>query len=343
MKRAITFEHESQPIELAPGIIPDWELPVEVLVVWPERLRAGVGKLKSFYKGFVNQLSKKTKVRVLVHPELNEEVVRSVFEDQDKVRITKVNIADIWLRDYMPLPQRQIYGRSLLKLLYAPAYLKDRNEIYAVEGNNAAILLAETMNYTLDIPKNEFGMPLVLDGGNITLNGKDIAICTNRIITDNESWSLEQIQDVFTRRFGINKLIIVPVEPGDITGHIDGMVRFINPNTVVVGDYSSGYNKQVMDKVALSLANQGLEVHRVKNKICGDSKDSTFPSARGNFINYFRLGNTIYLPKYEGMDEYYENAESVFKGLGIEVEAVQNVDELGDLGGVLNCVTWSSY
>lgn len=342
MENPISFEDHHKTVELAPGLVPDWETQKEVLLVWPERLRAGIGRLKPFYKAFINQLTERINVRLIINPELDSRVIHSYFNDPDKITISKVNLPDIWLRDFMPLVQRPIYGRSGIKPLYAPAYLREKDEIFATEGNNGAIILSELMQIKLDIAQNSFGLPLILDGGNITVNGKETAICTNRIISDNETWSLQQIEDSFIRKLGITKLILLPCEPGDATGHIDGMVRFIDQKTVAVGAYSDGFQKMFMDTVAQTITDQGFDVLRIKNVLPpGPEKEKTISSAYGNFINYFRVGNTIYLPQYSTLRKEFAEAEKAFQEFGIEVIAVPEVDELSSLGGVLNCITWN--
>jgi len=49
------------------------------------------------------------------------------------------------------------------------------------------------------------------------------------------------------RRIGENcfeaEIIWIPVEPGDPLGHSDGIVRFVDKNTVFINDYSSIFEK----------------------------------------------------------------------------------------------------
>ena len=47
-------------------LIPDWQQPKAIALVWPEHLGAGRGKkLKGFYKEFIQLLSKHINVNVL--------------------------------------------------------------------------------------------------------------------------------------------------------------------------------------------------------------------------------------------------------------------------------------
>lgn len=335
--------NEGITIDLAPGIIPEWEVPNEVVVVWPERLRAGVSKLKPFYKSFINQLSSLVPVRILAYREIDKELLLSIFERPEMINISHLHISDIWINDYMPLPQRPKDGRSVLKPLYAPSYLKDRSEIYAADGNNAAIIFSDLLRYDVAIPQNEFGVPLVLDGGNIITNGKDRAICSNRIITDNETWSIEQLHSVFNRTFGISKLILLPVEPENIKAHVSNLVRFIDAQNVIVADYQDGYMKEFMDTIATRLNSHELEVHRVKNVLAPARSDSKYRNTKGNFLTYLRLGNSIFLPAYDGLERETEAAAKVYRSIGLTVFTVSNVDELAEIGGGLNAIAWTAF
>lgn len=343
---ARSYSSEERNRGLAPALIPDWAEPTEVVLIWPERIRAGVGKLRSFYRKFIDQLTEHINVRLIINPELDALAILSQFSSPKRIRIEKINCPDIWIRDFMPLAQRFHQKRTCIKALYSPAYLKGRNEVFAIESNNAAILISESLSMELDIITNEDGLPLVLDGGNITVNAQGLAISTTRILGDNENWSPEELHSTFARKLGINELLVVPCEPGDVTGHIDGMVRFIDNDTIAVADYATGYNRKFMDKIAESCYEKGLNVMRITNAETSATvrnDGSGISSARGNFVNFFRCGSMVYLPKYERLNKEFELAEAAFQAKGIEVIAVNDVDDLAMHGGVLNCVTWAVF
>ncbi len=334
---------EPKSFELAPGIIPEWEAPKEIVLVWPERLRSGVSKLKPFYKAFINQLSAFVPVRLIASPELDKELLLSFFDRPSMITINHINVSDIWLRDYMPLAQRPKDNRCVLKPLYAPSYLKDRSEIYAVDGNNSAIIFSDLLGYQVNIPQNEFGVPLILDGSNFVTNGKDIAICSNRLITDNETWSLEQLHEVFNRTFGISKLIFIPAEPGNVKAHASNLVRFIDEQNAVVADYPDGYLKQFTDEIARRLNTHQIEVHRVMQVRQETKKEAKYQNTTGNFVNYLRLGNVLFLPEYEGLITEFERASAVYRSFGFHIIPVPFSNDLAEAGAGLNHITWNAY
>ena len=48
----------------------------------------------------------------------------------------------------------------------------------------------------------------------------------------------EDLTNILIDVLQVNQVIFIPVEPGDDTGHSDGMVRFVDEQTVVANDYS---------------------------------------------------------------------------------------------------------
>ena len=142
-------------------------------------------------------------------------------------------------------------------------------------------------------------------------------------------------------------MIILPEEPEDDTGHIDGMVRFIDEKTLAVGSYPEDWpvGKKFMDSIVEKLRKElgeGYRIIRVPNGIPPDEKSEGMASAVGNHINFLRLGNKLLLPYY-GIPEDEIAREVLQNALpGIEVIPVDipGIKKLASKGGVLNCITW---
>ena len=56
----------------------------------------------------------------------------------------------------------------------------------------------------------------------------------------------------------MDRLIFIPQEPGDVTGHADGVVRFIDGDSVVVNDYRR-VDPEYGDFCSLRLTEAGLD------------------------------------------------------------------------------------
>jgi agmatine/peptidylarginine deiminase len=111
------------------------------------------------------------------------------------------------------------------------------------------------------------------------------------------------------------------------------------PGLVGEGDYQAG--KKHLDGIAEQLAGAGLEVFRMENAIPNDAiaSRSDIGSAFGNYVNFLRVGNTIFMPQY-GLEELDRKACEMIEHLGFSVSRIGGrIGCLADEGGVLNCVT----
>lgn len=313
--------------------IPDWIKPKELIISWPDHLPSGVGtRLLPFYKRLIKTINN-VSIRILIN---SDKISKTIYEGNNF--IFKINSGDVWLRDFMPIAAKQVNYLQYHKFKYNPAYLGKKDELIKQLGDSTPIKLTEHF-----LNRNLYYENLILDGGNFISNGIGVAITTNRIISDNQHFSIYEIKSYFKNRMGIDKLIILPVEPGDITGHVDGMVRFISESLVVVGDYPSSYSigKEFMNRIAKTIKQSGFKVIRILNDVPAFPKRK-FPSAVGNYINFLRVANTIYLPVYKNKDELNKRAIALYESLNLKVIPVYS-DELAEFGGILNCITWHYY
>lgn len=338
--------------------VPEWEEPKEIFIVNPEveffpPKYSANSILVKLYDEFLYYLIDYTTINVIV----NDAIINVDFS----VPFEKVNVLympavkNIWIRDWAPISVKDKSGRiTAVKFKYSPSYLAKSE---ANKCNKSGKLLAQLLKLPL------IEIPLILDGGNFTHNGEGIGIVTNRIISDNENYSIEEIKDFFYQYLGIWKLIFIPVEPGDETGHTDVMVRFMNRGTLIVGAYLEEYKNEdclipsyeakesaiFMNKLAGMLQEKlgyKYKTVRITNSVPRKPKNKNdVAPAFGNYINFVRLGKYILLPQYKIPED--EIAENVFKknfpNLEIIPVNISGIKELSEQGGVLNCISWVKY
>ncbi|MBL7113079.1 MAG: agmatine deiminase family protein [Bacteroidales bacterium] len=341
------------------NIIPEWKEPKGLVLVYPKDLRSS---LTTCYKELIKSVLASTKLSeltLIVRPTAKKEIETFCLSlnTQTKIRFFETDkVQDIWARDFCPI---YFSNQTVCKALYNPSYF-NKNQIskYADPDEQTGIELANFLNlkvkYFLQSGKDN----LILDGGNFIHNGQGIAIVTNRVIADNETLSIDYIREIFKTQLNISDLILVPVEPGDETGHIDGMVRFINETTVMVSSYPSDYtnetkniseedykiSKQFLDKIADTLKSKKLSVIRIENSIPIKDTKERIPSAFGNYINFLRIGSTIFLPQYNIIQD--NKAIELFKTKFPELTIIKvttDIKKLSKFGGVLNCISWTYY
>lgn len=352
-------------------IIPEWFNPSSIALVWPEHLPSGVGsRIKGFYRDFILLLLENDVSVQLLHSNIKDLQKLKNYFGQDNITFQhEPNVSDIWIRDFGPV-FTIIDGNLIpIKTLYQPSYAYSEVEIKWFEENNLiGYKLTDTKPSIIKCGERE----LILDGGNLIHNGFGTAIVTNRIISDNEHLFEEEIRETLKANLGIEELFIIPSEPGDDTGHIDGMVRFLDQNTLAVIEYldpwvDSPFNifndeydhsKEVTEKIAKYLSDKNFNIVRIPNSIPRKGKHkvkslikgkSTFENAAGNYLNYLRAGNKLFVSQYSNPvddDRAYEKYVQYSKYFHPEMEIIKvplNATPLAEYGGIINCITLQLY
>jgi agmatine deiminase len=348
-------------------LFPDWKLPKAIALVWPDKefqYSNGSVPLQKFYEAFIKILDEKLPegVAIIVYFIENKSVpdfIKALSKVQVKIYYES---NDIWIRDFAPfwgMDGKKLYS---VKGTYYPWYGDDEDddESYTDDAESdddlgLQIGGGEKTCRIIEVDGQEF----VLDGGNFIHNGTGTGMCTNRIISDNESFFLEELEYTMCDALGLEKLIILPVEPGDDTGHIDGLVRYVNEDTVIVSDYvyeidpgddteiEEEYrdSKAFVDNISGYLKSQGLSVKRISNVFPIEEGDGPVGSAVGNYLNFLRVGELIFVPQYKNKEENEAAIEDLIEaGFSREkIILVPGCEALAKYGGVLNCITTHIY
>lgn len=101
------------------------------------------------------------------------------------------------------------------------------------------------------------------------------------------------------------EIIIIPSLKSDMTGHADGVVRFVNENTVIgnTSPYKNGYEQ----KVKRALEKCGISVMDFPYF------DSKGISAVGSYLNFLETEKHIFLPVFDAApDETAVNVQEKF-------------------------------
>ena len=127
-------------------------------------------------------------------------------------------------------------------------------------------------------------------------------------------------------------VLIIPSLKSDMTGHADGMVRFVNENTVVANAPLSPFGFET--KVKKALQHHGIEV------LDFPYFDSNGNSAIGCYLNFIETGQAIFLPVFsvDTDNKAVQTAKHIFHKAIIPV----NINEIAADGGLLNCISWET-
>lgn len=134
---------------------------------------------------------------------------------------------DVWCRDYMPVPATD---GSLIQFVYWPRYLRSKG---------FANLITNPCCYrNLPFADHVRESVLILDGGAIEIYGKT-GIVTERVFEDNYWYGRAELMQKLRTTLALKTLIVIPVEPKDETGHVDGVVRLMDEQSVIMNDYDA--------------------------------------------------------------------------------------------------------
>ncbi|MBA7580751.1 hypothetical protein ES708_22645 [subsurface metagenome] len=167
---------------------------------------------------------------------------------------------DIWARDYMPI---QVAKDKFIEYRYDPDYLqgtgKDRREIKTYPD-----IVCDSIN--LKTIKTD----IILDGGNVVKSSNAI-ILTDKIVKENKrTYNRKVLLNRLHELFEVEKVILIPWDTECEYGHSDGMLRFIDNNTVLI---SGLYDTDVDDfkqQILRPLEQNGLNWKWLK---CSDKEE----------------------------------------------------------------------
>lgn len=232
------------------------------------------------------------------------------------------NTKDIWARDYMPI---QINDSKYIEYRYDPDYL---------QGNwNGSRDLKTYPDIVCDSIKLQTEKSdIILDGGNIVKSSNCI-ILTDKIVKENRlTYSKTELIKKLHNTFQVDKVVLIPWDKLDQYGHTDGMIRFINSNTVLINHY---YRNDTVMQYRLKQA--GLRTEFIDFKVKRRDKRSWA------YLNFLQTKDLILLPKFgiEEDEQAYEQIENFYSDYKGKIAQVDMTD-IVKFDGALNCITWTT-
>ncbi|MDX9694155.1 MAG: agmatine deiminase family protein [Bacteroidales bacterium] len=236
------------------------------------------------------------------------------------------NTRDIWCRDYMPI---QINTNDFVQFEFFPNYL--------IQPKYINRLTIPTETKIIDRINKRFSK-LIVDGGNI-VKYKNTAILTEKVIKENSNREPETVISILKKDLKVENIFLLPVQPGDISGHADGMVRFLDEKSLLVSDYS--YESQSWcKKMDEALEKTGLKIIKFPSESVEEKNMDGDWVAKGVYINFAQIGNLILFPQFGLKTD--KIALDRTKELYPDCKVIPiDSNEIAEGGGVLNCITWN--
>jgi len=236
---------------------------------------------------------------------------------------------DIWARDYMPI---QISKDKFIEYRYDPDYLQGNSEnIETRELKTYPDIVCDTIR--LKTIKTD----IIIDGGNV-VKSENAIILTDKVVWENKRhYSEKQLIKELHDLFEVDKVVLIPWDEECEYGHADGMLRFINNETVLISGFYN-YNKNgFMDSVLEPLKQNKLNWEWLDLK---KEKEDNIA-----YINFLQTKDIILLPKL-GKEDADKNAYQQIKKHYVDSGIAKNIaqvkiNNIVRHGGALNCISWT--
>lgn len=264
------------------------------------------------------------------------------LENTNEIKVIPIenHSNNVWCRDYMPV--KSATGKYV-QFGYCPSYMKGLKKYDGKYPD--ALKIHQKLGLECITPKKK----IILDGGAIEIHG-DKGIVSDRVFRDNHTMQASTVYTELKEVLELKQLIVVPQYPHDFTGHVDGMVRFIDNNKVVVNDLgkelkeanslSNKTSRRLIENWVFAfqaaLLSAGLELNQLPTS---SPANGSYNSGEGIYINFLRLKELIIMPAYNN-DTDEVAAKKLAELYGLKVEII-DASELSKQGGMINCVTWT--
>ena len=256
------------------------------------------------------------------YPETCDRLIQILEKHHVKYRFLE-GTKDIWCRDYMPV---QTPSGKFIQFKYDPSYLKGNKDWEKSRSDVKEVCRLNRIDAQLS--------NINIDGGNVLICNNR-AIISDRVFSENPTWNNEELVNELSRLLEC-EIIIIPAENDDMTGHADGMVRFVNRDTILGNNRDKEY-KYWREKMQKVIEENGLNYIDVP---FFEPKDSKHPlSAVGIYVNYLEVNNLIVLPVF-GRDEDRQAFNIIQNAFPDRVIETINYNDIAQEGGLLNCTTW---
>lgn len=229
---------------------------------------------------------------------------------------------DIWARDYMPI---QVSENKFVEFRYDPDYLQGTG----VKGRKLKTypdIVCDAIN--LKTVKTD----IILDGGNV-VKSQNHVILTDKIVSENKHWYdkkslLKRLEELFE----LGHVILIPWPKVEEYGHSDGMLRFIDEQTVLINAIEK------TPALERRLKEHGLKWEYLHFEVKKENPDNWA------YINFLQTQDLILLPKFNIAED--EQAFDLFKTYFPDYAQRNRIIQVDmrsivKYEGALNCISWT--
>lgn len=237
---------------------------------------------------------------------------------------------DIWTRDFMPI---QVSENKFIEYRYDPDYLQGNSEDEDTrEIKSYPDIVCDFHN--IKTQKSQ----IILDGGNV-VKSQNCIILTDKIIWENQNhFTSKQLISELHEKFEVEKAILVPRDDDCKYGHSDGMLRFINNDTVLISGFYEQYDKDFKKPILKELEKAKLNFDWLR---CADVEDPD----NVTYINFLQTKDILIILQLDRQEDEvaFSELSRFFPDYAAKNRIKKvNSKEITKFGGALNCISWTT-
>lgn len=270
-----------------------------------------------FQINFANAVMGNDNILIIADADTKQYYERKLPED---ILLTD-EVYDIWVRDFATVnPKNPIQFRYTCASMTQAESQEVQNSFNTFAAANGIVF--NTSSY-------------LLDGGNIVDNYYGKIITTTRFMSDNNLTKAEAKSQLQTL---LNAAQIAIIEPDEsVLAHADGMVMWLDENTLLVNDYSSDSAFRTAVLAELQTSFHGTTIIEVPVVFANNGWPG-FESACGVSVNAAVTYKNIYVPDFNM--PHSQNAINLIKQNTTKNVITINAEGVCPMGGSVRCLTW---
>jgi agmatine deiminase len=315
----LSNKNQEVPAKLGYSMPAEWAKHEATWLSWPHNVETWPGKrlaiVRDTYLQMLEGILPGEKVHLLVNDQKEKDEVLNFLKPKldlkNLIFHEKVTV-DTWIRDYGPTFLKNKQGKK--------AWCK---WIFNAWGSKYPSLMEDTHVFqdTQLISHPCFPLDIVLEGGSIEVNGDGTCLTTEQCLLNknrNPHLSRKEIETHLRNYLGVSHIVWLKegIVGDDTDGHIDDIVRFVNPTTLVSAyeeddsDENFSILKENWEDLEKSHDQNGKKWNLVKLPMPGKVVDDgvRLPASYANFLI---TNKSILLPVYR-----HRNDERAAKILG---------------------------
>lgn len=199
-------------------LVSEAELPGTVVMIWPEQVRGQSGWV-SAYAALIEALPPGLEVAVVGRRPPSQRALQQVGRPVRYVPAGRVT--SLAIGEWGGWPAADQEGRLTAVIPLLP------NDDHRHTARDVAAALYG----------NDHSLDLHIRSGAFIHNGHGVAVVSQRVLADNESLSIQEVEERLSEALGLIKVVWVPVLPGDADGLCAGWLSFVSDKVVLQADY----------------------------------------------------------------------------------------------------------